>query len=66
VVVPYGDAFVGRELKSESVQDIYAATAVPAAITLGGLAKVVEQSYDGNAIGWEAVSVGKHMLIHFK
>ena len=61
-----GRTFVFRELESETVQDVDTATSVPTAIALGRLAKVMEESRDGDAVGRQAIGVREHILIHFK
>ena len=61
-----GGAFVSGQLKTDTLKDVNAALPVPAAVTLGGLSKVVEQTCDSDAVGRKAVGVGEHVLVNLK
>lgn len=61
-----GGAFVSGQLKTDTLKDVNAALPVPAAVTLGGLSKVVEQTCDSDAVGMKAVGVGEHVLVNLK
>ena len=55
MVTSDGGSLVCRELESEPVENVDAATPMPTAIALGGLAEVVEQTHDGYTVGGESV-----------
>ena len=57
-------AFVGGKGIAALVENIDTATTVAATVTMAGLAEIVEQSYDGNAVDRERARVGEHMVVH--
>ena len=55
-----------RQRESQAIKDINGPAAVTTAVVPSRLAQVMEQAYDGNAIGSVTVCVREHVLIHLK
>lgn len=66
VMASDGGALLVRQRESQTVKDIHGPAAVTTAIAPDGLAQIVEQAHDGNAVNGVTSCVREHMLIHFK
>lgn len=66
VMASDGGALLIRQRKSKTVKDIHGPPAVASAVAPCGLAQVVEQAHDGDAIGGVTACVREHMLIHLQ
>ena len=51
VVASYGSTFLVSQCEAQSVKDSHGPATVTTAVTLRGLAQIVEQSDYGNAVG---------------
>ena len=65
VVTADGGAFVGGEGEAALVEDVDAAATMAASVATTRLAKVVEESHDGDTVGRERARVGEHVVVHF-
>lgn len=66
VMASDGGALLVRQRESQTVKDSHGPAAVTTAVATCGLAQVVEQAHDGNAIGGVTACAREHMLIHLK
>ena len=66
VMASDGGALLVRQRESQTVKDIHGPAAVTTAVAPGGLAQIVEQAHDGNAVSGVTACVREHMLIHLK
>ena len=66
VMASYSGALLVRKRESQTVKDIHGSASVAAAIAPRGLAEIVEQAHDCNAVGSVTACVREHMLIHLK
>ena len=66
VVTSDGGALLVRQRESKTVKDIHGPAAVAAAVAPSGLAEIMEQAHDGNAVGSVTACVREHMLIHLE
>ena len=66
VMAPDGGALLVCQRESQTVKDIHGPAAVTTAIAPDGLAQIVEQAHDGNAVSGVIACMREHMLIHLK
>lgn len=66
VVTSDCSAFLGSQRKAQTVEDSDRPAAVATTVTPSGLAQIVEQSDNGNAVGRVTTGVGKHMFVYLK
>ena len=66
VMASDGGALLVCQRESQTVKDIHGPAAMTTAVAPGGLAQIVEQAHDGNAISGVTACVREHMLIHLK
>ena len=66
VMASDGGALLVRKRESQTVKDIHGPAAVTTAIAPDGLAQIVEQAHDGNAVSGVIACMLEHMLIHLK
>lgn len=66
VMASDGGELLVRKRESQTVKDIHGPAAVTTAIAPDGLAQIVEQAHDGNAVSGVIACMREHMLIHLK
>ncbi len=59
-------ALLVSQCETQPVEDLDGPAAMATAVSLRGLAQIVEQSDDGNAVGRVTFSMREHMLVYFK